>query len=55
MLGSLESIEADFSRNLFNSPPLKIFDIEQIEGFEWKPTLSNELTKTDILNKNAEN
>lgn len=54
-LDTLKIMEADFSRNLFNSPPSKIFDINQIEGFEWKPTLSNEFTKTDILNKNAEN
>lgn len=54
-LDTLKIMEDDFSRNLFNSPPSKIFDIRQIEGFEWKPTLSNEFTKTDILNKNAEN
>lgn len=53
-LDSLKSMEDNFTRKLFNSPPGEIFEIPQIGGFEWKPTLLNEFRKTDILNKNTE-
>ena len=52
-LDSLKTMEDNFTKKLFNGNSRDFFEIEMIEGFEWDPTLSNDFTKTDILNKNA--
>ncbi len=53
-LDTLRKLEDDFSRKLFQSNPNSLFEIERVEGFEWLPILSNNFTKTDVLNKNLE-
>jgi len=53
-LDSLKTMEDQFSQRLFNGNPKDFFEIEMMEEFEWKPRLSNDFTKTDILNKSAE-
>jgi len=54
-LDSLKSMEDKFSQKLFNGNPTDFFEIVLLEDFIWNPILSNDFTKTDILNKNTSN
>jgi acetolactate decarboxylase len=54
-LDSLQKMEEDFSYYLFENAPSNLFKVEKLTNFEWNPILKNDFTKTDILNKTADN
>ncbi len=51
-LDKLKNLEDNFSKKLLNSNPNDNFTVTEVTGFQWKPILKNDYTKTDILNKN---
>lgn len=51
-LDNLKKIEDDFSDKLLLSQPKVLFDIEEIENFDWQPLSGNKFIKTDVINKN---
>jgi len=51
-LDNLRKLEDDFSDFLLKSPPQALFEIQEINDFQWSPTLKNDFIKTDVLNKN---
>jgi formylmethanofuran dehydrogenase subunit E len=51
-LDSLKKLEADFGQLMLKSNPKDVFILEEIVDFSWKPILSNDFLKTDVLNKN---
>jgi formylmethanofuran dehydrogenase subunit E len=51
-LETLRKLEEDFSRFLLKTHPSELFDIKQINDFQWMPVLKNDFIKTDVLNKN---
>lgn len=50
-LDHLQKLEDDFSEKLLGSDPKELFDIEEIENFNWQPLLKNTYIKTDVVNK----
>ncbi len=48
----LRKLEDDFTKNLIQSNPTKLFTVKEIPCFEWNPKTKNNYLKTDILNKN---
>jgi formylmethanofuran dehydrogenase subunit E len=52
-LNDLWKKENIFLKNLLKSDSSKIFIIEEVNNFIWKPKLENNYTKTDIINKKA--
>lgn len=50
-LDYLKKLEDDFSNKLLSTEPTELFDIEEIENFDWQPTIDNKFIKTDTVNK----
>ena len=48
----LKSLEDDFSAFLLKTNPDKIFTVQKIPDFTWKPNTKHDYIKTDVLNKN---
>ncbi|WP_027001091.1 formylmethanofuran dehydrogenase subunit E family protein [Eisenibacter elegans] len=48
----LQKLEDDFTQNLIQSDPTKLFTVKEIQHFEWQPKTKNDYLKTDIINKN---
>jgi acetolactate decarboxylase len=53
-LDKLKVLEDKFSKDLLSMNPREVFIIEEIKNFKWKPILSNQFVKTDVINKNIE-
>jgi acetolactate decarboxylase len=51
-LDNLRKLEDEFSDFLLKSSPQALFEIQEINDFQWSPTLKNDFVKTDVLNKN---
>ena len=51
-LDSLKEMEDQFTKKLLEANPEDYFEMLQVKDFDWNPTLRNDFTKTDILNKN---
>lgn len=48
----LRKLEADFTKTLIQTDPIKLFTVKETSSFEWNPKTKNNYLKTDILNKN---
>lgn len=53
-LDKLRALEEEYMRFLQKSKPENVFEVREIDGLVWQPTLKNDFIKTDILNKNTE-
>ncbi|NIK73595.1 acetolactate decarboxylase [Thermonema lapsum] len=51
-LDYLRKLEDDFTQNLIQSDPTKLFTVKEIQHFKWNPKTKNDYLKTDIINKN---
>ncbi|MFC0658037.1 FmdE family protein [Mongoliitalea lutea] len=54
-LDALKGIEDDFTDYLLKADAKEIFQITEMEDFEWNPVLKADFVKTDVLNKHAAN
>ena len=53
-LDSLRLMEDEYARFLLDAKDLTaLFEVEELENFDWNIPLRNDFLKTDILNKNA--
>lgn len=50
-IDSLRQLENNFTKQLYNAEPHKIFTVKRIDTFTWQPNTNNSFIKTDILNK----
>lgn len=50
-LDELRALEDGYLAFLREANPAEIFEVRELEGFEWRPVLKNDFLKTDILNK----
>ena len=51
-LDHLRDLEDDFTNNLLDSDPAKIFTVKKLSNFKWNPKTKNDYPKIDVLNKN---
>jgi acetolactate decarboxylase len=54
-IDSLFKIENKFLHQLLVTNPKKVFILEEISNYTWRPFLSNFFIKTDIVNKSMQN